>query len=402
MTAGYIMNKGLSDRRTFLRRGLLLATGGSLALKFPAAALSATEPVRPNLAPGPRARSDSAVAIALCRTYGPEVRAALARCFDLLGGIGSIVRDKTVTVKLNLTGTDFKEFLQRPVGETYMTHYSTVAALGGLLFEAGAKRVRLVESTQSRSELAATLSLADWDVKALEALGRVEFENTRNLGSSKSYAHLTVPGGGHMFSAFDFNRAYVDTDVMISLAKLKNHLTAGVTLTMKNLFGSTPNALYGGEAGREDATDGRGPLHSPAGFEQIHLPGLKPGITSTDPTWRVPRIVADICAARPIHLAIVDGITAMSGGEGPWCGDAGPLKVTTPGVLIAGLNPVSTDAIGTAVMGYKDPRAVRGTKPFQFCDNHLLLAEAAGIGTADLSRIDVRGLALEKARYSYG
>jgi len=45
---------------------------------------------------------------------------------------------------------------------------------------------------------------------------------------------------------------------------------------------------------------------------------------------------------------------------------------------------------------------VRGTKPFHFCDNHLLLAEQAGLGVADLSRIDVRGLSIEKTRYSFG
>jgi hypothetical protein len=92
----------------------------------------------------------------------------------------------------------------------------------------------------------------------------------------------------------------------------------------------------------------------------------------------------------------------MSGGEGPWCGQVAELKVTKPGVLIVGLNPVSTDAVGTAVMGYDNPRALRGTKPFHFCDNHLLLAEEAGLGTADLSQIEVRGLAVEKAKYPYG
>src|SRR5207237_8661336 len=120
-------------------------------------------------------------------------------------------------------------------------------------------------------------------------------------------------------------------------------------------------------------------------------------------TWRVPRIVVDVCAARPIHLAIIDGITAMSGGEGPWCSEAATLKVTSPGVLIAGLNPVSTDAVGTAVMGYADPRAShRSVRPFNFCDNHLLLAEQAGLGTADLAQIEVRGMPIEKARYPYG
>ena len=121
----------------------------------------------------------------------------------------------------------------------------------------------------------------------------------------------------------------------------------------------------------------------------------------TDPTWRVPRATVDLCAARPIHLAIIDGITAMSGGEGPWCGES-RLKVTTPGVLIAGLNPVSTDAVSTAVMGYANPRAPRGGKPFQDCDNHLLLAEQAGLGIAELAQIEVRGLLIEKARYPYG
>jgi len=391
------MKHKICSRRSFLQHSLAAAVGVPLALEFAHRQLLAAEPVQDS-----RSRqSEAKVAIVPCRTYGPEVQTALAKCFDLLGGIGSLVKNKTVTVKINLTGTDFSSFMGRPVGETYMTHYSTALALGSLLFAAGAKRVRFVESTTSRSDLAGSLGMADWDVKALEALGKVEFENTRNLGKGSSYAHLPVPGGGYVFSAFDFNHAYGDTDVMVSLAKLKNHITAGVTLSMKNLFGITPNALYGSAAGSEDALEGRGVLHNPTGFEQIKLPGLKAGITSKDPTWRVPHIVADICTARPIHLAIIDGITSMSGGEGPWCSEAGPLKVTTPGVLIAGLNPVSTDAVGTAIMGYDNPRAARGTKPFHFCDNHLLLAEQAGIGIADLKQIEVRGLAVEKAKYPY-
>ena len=91
----------------------------------------------------------------------------------------------------------------------------------------------------------------------------------------------------------------------------------------------------------------------------------------------------------------------MSGGEGPWCGED-KLKVTKPGVLIAGFNPVSTDAVATAVMGYDNPRAARGVKPFQDCDNHLVLAEQAGLGIADLAQIDVRGLPIQKVQYPYG
>ena len=262
--------------------------------------------------------------------------------------------------------------------------------------------MRFVESTPRREGLATSLVSAGWDVRALEALGKVEFENTRNLGSGKSYSHFRVPGGGHMFSAFDLNRAYEETDVMVSLAKLKQHLTVGITLSMKNMFGITPNSLYGGEAASEEATAGRQPLHCPRGFEKVHPPGLKEGITSIEPIWRMPRIIVDVCAARPVHLAIIDGITAMSGGEGPWCQQAGPVKLTTPGVLIAGLNPVSTDSVGTAVMGFGNPREMRGVAPFQICDNQLLLAEQVGLGIADLAQIDLRGVPLDKARYPYG
>jgi uncharacterized protein (DUF362 family) len=378
------------SRRDFLHRSLTLAAGAPLALKFGQLGLAAAETTSASATRG-------TVAIVPCKTYGPEVRPALDKCFDLLGGIGSLVKSKTVTIKLNLTGTDFRPFLKKPVGETFMTHYATAFALASSLFAAGAKRIRFVESTQSTSALESSLDLADWDVKALSALGKVEYENTRNLGLGKSYSHLKVPDGGRMFSTLDLNHSYEDTDVMVSLCKLKNHITAGVTLSMKNLF-----ALYGSKAGTEDATEGRGPLHNPMGMEKIKLPGLKDGITSIEPTWRVPRIIVDICSARPIHLAIIDGITSMKGGEGPWCGGEEKLSFTSPGVLIAGLNPVSTDAVGTAVMGYENPRVGKGIKPFDFCDNHILLAEQAGLGTADLSRIDVRGMPIEKARYPYG
>jgi uncharacterized protein (DUF362 family) len=388
-----------AGHRPFCNRREFLRMGATIAASAPLAGLSRAFG-QENL-PSTSANSKATVAIVSCKTYGPEVKAALRQCFDLIGGIQNQVRNKTVTVKLNLTGTIFTEFLGKPVGETFMTHSATVSALLALLFESGAKRVRLVESTQSQDDLKTTLGIAGWDVNALSGLGAVEYENTRNLGSGKSYSTLRVPFGGYMFSSLELNHCYHDTDVMISLAKLKRHVTAGVTLSMKNMFGLTPNTLYGSEAGTEKAIGGRDPLHNPDGHEQIKLPGLKPDVRSRDPFTRVPRIVVDVCAARPIDLAIIDGIAAMTGGEGPWCVNAAVIKATTPGVLIAGLNPVSTDAVATAVMGY-DPRSPRGTNPFNYCDNHLLLAEQAALGSADLAKIDVRGVTIDKARYPYG
>ena len=182
---------------------------------------------------------------------------------------------------------------------------------------------------------------------------------------------------------------------MVSLCKLKQHSAAGVTLSMKSQFGLTPNSLYGSQAVSEEATVGRGPLHGAIGLAR-NLPGFKPGAHSPDGSL-VARVIVDICAARPIHLAIIDGITAMSGGELP---GPGRQQLTKPGILIVGFNPVSTDAVGTVAMGY-DPRAKRGTRRFKNCDNHLLLAEQVGLGTANLEKIEVLGLPIQKARYSY-
>jgi uncharacterized protein (DUF362 family) len=305
------------------------------------------------------------------------------------------VRGKTVTVKVNLTGRPFAWLWGRPPGETYLTHGDTALGLARILIDEGARRVRFVESAPFREPMEEVLDLAGWDVRALLALPQVEIENTRNLGSGSRYATLPVPGGGYLFSSFELNHCYEETDVLVSLAKLKEHATAGVTLSLKNLFGITPNALYADEAGTEDALGYRYPIHSSPGAA---LPGEKPGSTGLGAGLRVPRTIADLAGARPIDLAIVDGTSAMRGGEGSWNAGIAP---TAPQVLVVGRNAVSTDAVAVAVMGFSEPRAPRGIAPFEGCENHLLLAEQAGLGAADLARIEIRGLSLPEARYPY-
>ena len=373
-------------------------------LKFSAAALAGA-------ALHPLARAATAVpsrnarvAVVPCTGYGQEVHTALKRAFDLLGGIGGLVRDRTVTIKINLTGSNFRAVYSRPVGESYMTHPETVMALLTTLFAAGARRVRLVESTNLRQPLERTLGAAGFDVQALQALGQVEGEDTRNLGDGRDYAAFKVPGGGHLFESFELNHSYADTDVFVSLCKLKTHATTGITLTMKNLFGITPNALYGDEAPSEDGTKGRGRLHNLKGWDTrenaspFDPPGSKreffvPG----DGGYRVPRIITDLCAARPIHLGIIDGITTLNYAEGPWV-KGKPQKITRPRVIICGFDPVATDAVGTAVMGFPKVRVPRGIPPFTPGDNHLVLAEQAGLGTCDFGRIDIAGTPIEKVR----
>jgi uncharacterized protein (DUF362 family) len=272
------------------------------------------------------------------------------------------------------------------------------------LDRAGARRIRFVESPWATAgPLEEVMLDAGWNVRALQsAAARVEFENTNALGTGKTYARFPVPGAAYMYPAYDLNRAFQDTDVFVSLAKLKNHATCGVTLSLKNCYGNLPASIYGDSAGvdapNENPSDGR----LRVGHQGLRQPSrtapqeLHFG-ENHDPGYRVPRIVADLAAARPIHLAIIDGVESIAGGEGPWIDG---IRAVRPGVLIAGWNPVSTDAVAAAVMGY-DPRAVRGAAPFQTCDNTLLLAEAHGVGSAELARIDVRGVSIRDALYRF-
>jgi len=344
------------------------------------------------------------VSIAKCASYDEDITAKLATMFDQLGGLERLVRNKTVTVKLNMTGAPSQRVRGMAPALTHYTHPKLVGAAAYLMGRAGAKRVNFVESAWATAGPLEDVMLdAGWNVRSLHsAFTGVEFENTNALGKGKRYSRLKVPENPYMYPAYDLNHAYEDTDVFVSMAKLKNHATCGVTLSLKNCFGTIPASIYGDNAGVDEPNESPASGRSAVGHEGRRQPSksapqeLHFG-ANHDPGYRVPHIVADVVAARPIHLAIIDGVESIAGGEGPW--NRG-IRVVKPGLLIAGLNPVSTDAVSMAVMGY-NPRATRGTAPFQTCDNTLLLAEGHGVGSTDLKRIEVRGVAIEQALYRY-
>jgi uncharacterized protein (DUF362 family) len=376
------------SRRGFMQTAGVAAAGLCLA---PHEILSATSaPTAP-------------VAVAQCTGYGPQVREHLASMFDQLGGLERLVKGKTVAIKLNLTGSPEDRTGGLPVNVTTWVHPDVVGATISLLGKAGARRIRVLECTADpRDSFEEFVAKAQWNPRDLAgAAAGVEFENSNYAGPSGKYTRLSVPGGGMIFKAYDVNRAYEDCDVFVSLAKLKEHGTAGVTLSMKNSFGLAPLTIYGTGAGvDEPAKVTKGPrlmLHD--GSRQPS----KPALSEIDPKsprqqgYRVPRVTVDLVAARPIHLAIIDGISTAAGGEGPWMKTCRPVRA---GLLVAGTNCVTTDAVGTALMGF-DPMAERGTAPFEKSDSTLKLAEQIGLGTRDLKRIEVLGVPIAKAKVDF-
>ena len=342
----------------------------------------------------------STVAIVRCRAYR-DFTASLQTGFGQIGGIEHLVRGKTVALKVNLTGNPAKFPLTSAL--PYRTNGRSIASTVHLLARAGAHRVRIIESFFPADQEPALWARYGIDVNAINNLGvKVDWENVQNLGNYKQYARIKVPWGGYMYPAYYVNQAFTECDVYASLSKLKNHWIGGVTMSLKNNFGNTPCSLYGGDCGpngNEHPTSERGDvLHqgttkAPSGVD----PELHPD-SPRDPGYRVPRVAIDQVGIRPIDLAIVDGVETVRGGEGPWLRG---LERMTPGLIVVGRNPVCVDSVGMAIMSY-DPRSDRGASPFIRGDNMLKLAEAAGIGTTDLNRIEVAGLSLNDARIKFG
>ncbi len=388
------------DRREFLRHTVAAATGAAATSLWPGLQ-------RPAHAMPLSAAPTSPVAIQRCVSYESQpLFAKLTAALDAIGGIKRLVSGKTVSIKLNLTGGPRWKLGGLPAHDTYHVHPKFVAATCAALRQAGATKIVLLESGYDTRPLEAVLGEHGWDIDAINRAGggNVTWEDTRHKGPWKNYSQFKVPWGGFVYPAFELNQRYEKTDVFISLAKLKDHANAGVTMSVKNLFGMAPTSIYG------DAMDGAGQARIDeesltARGNTFHKGERKPpqGVPQeVDPdsprTWnyRVPHITADLYGARPPDLALVDGILTNRGGEGPWIKGSEPIK---PHLLLAGLNGVCTDAICTSVMGY-DPLAGHGEFPFMG-DNHLKLLAEKGIGTIDPKEIEVRGLPLAKAIHPF-
>ena len=313
---------GAYHRRDFLRHSAAWAAAATTALHptFRAAACASSAPSAPS----------SPVAIQRCHSYEPPLLAEkLGAALDAVADLKSLVSGKTVTIKLNLTGGPQSKLGNLPSYRTYHVHPRFVAATCAALHDAGAKKIVLVESGYTNQPLEDVMAAGDWDIADINRAGggKVSWEDTRYAGPWKGYSQFKVPWGGFIYPAFELNQRYEKTDVFISLAKLKDHANAGVTVSVKNLFGIAPTSIYG------DAVDGAG---QPRVDEQSITPrdetfhkGIRQppaGVPQeVDPTTprdvELSRATCDCGFVRCTSARLcvcVDGIETNRGGEGPW------------------------------------------------------------------------------------
>lgn len=379
------MKKRACDRRQFLKLAgaaglslLLDSCRGALPIPFPSSRATPVPSPFPSATVSPLPTSTrayrSTVAIGRAAAYDQDlVKAQLQALLEGCGGLADLVRPGArIGLKPNLTGETFSDAsLPAPATELFDVHPVVVAALAELLLDAGAQKVYIMEG------LGDTAIFRKWGyVEIADRLGA----RLVDLCDPAPYSEfVNFPTGTRrlIYDQFYLNGLLGELDLFVSVAKMKCHSTTGVTLSLKNLFGLPPIQRYR----RSDSDNNRSAFHESTVFDT-----------------RVPRVIVDLNLACPVHLAVIDGIRTCEGAAGPW--DAKSLHPVQPGLLLAGLDPVATDAVATAVMGY-DPEAPVHSRPFLGGENHLALASAAGVGANRLADIRVLGETIESACFPF-
>jgi len=134
----------------------------------------------------------------------------------------------------------------------------------------------------------------------------------------------------------------LQSDVIVSMPKLKTHHWAGMTASMKNFFGVVPGAVYGWPK------------------NLLHVKGIFPSIL-------------DLNATVAPHLTILDGVVAMEG-DGPIMGT--PRQM---GFIAMGRDLVAVDSTCARIIGF-NPEKI----PY-------LAQASAFLGNLRESRIEQRG-----------
>ncbi len=374
------------SRRQFLAGAAMVTTGalaGCAPAVRPGPATASVEAPRP-ASTGPAPTEDApgtptdwmrVVAIGRCETYDEAaVEAAVRDLVTACGGLGEVVRSgSTVVIKPNFTAGGLTPTTDGlPNNVTYTTHPAVVRAIGLLAREAGAARIILTEGWGDE-----VWALNGYEA-CIDAVG-AETVDSDDPAPAADFVSVAVPDALALDTVL-LHQAIVEADAFISVPKIKCHASAGITLSIKNVFGCTPLPRY-----RQRSRDQyRSTMHAGNLGE------------------RLPRILVDVLKARPIDFAVVDGISTIDQGEGPWIhGSHGAVvRTVEPHLLMAGRNPVALDAVGVAVMGF-DPAAPGYSDPFPSSQNHIALAAEQGLGTNRLDEIEVRGLSIEEARFPF-
>ncbi len=279
-----------SDRRRFLGAagGAVVTTGATVRQLWPKHSVDYRKP-------------RSLVAVLNCETYSERLEELL---LDGLKLFPIDVRSKSVLLKPNLV-----EDLPGAVN----TNPTLIGAAARCFLRLGASRVVVGEGPGHQRDTELVMHAAG--IEHILSEPTIQFVDLNRDEVVRVPLKANYSGLGELW----LPRSVLASDIVVSMPKVKTHHWAGVTLSLKNMFGIVPGMKYGWPK------------------NLLHWSGIHES-------------VLDICATVPIHFVIADGITAMEG-NGPLQGTAREL-----GKLILADDPVAADATCARLMGLEPAR----------------------------------------------
>ena len=265
----------------------------------------------------------------------------MERAIALVCDLPALVGGKTVVLKPNVFA---------PRGAPTTTDPRVVVAVGELCREAGAGRVVVAEGRSIST--AKYRKGANSTRQCFEAVGMSQAVEAAGLDvvylEEDEFVEVEVPGAQVLHTAH-VPRTILEADVFVNLPVMKIHSLTLVTLAIKNLHGiiSDYDKLY---------------RHC---YRELALA----------------RKLTDILRIRRIDLNVMDALVAQ---EADHAADGRPVEM---GLILASRDAVALDAVAGAVMGL-GPEEVDTTR----------LAGEAGLGEADLAKIEVVGEPIEAVR----
>jgi uncharacterized protein (DUF362 family)/NAD-dependent dihydropyrimidine dehydrogenase PreA subunit len=249
----------------------------------------------------------SEVAVVRCSSYDyGEVKKSVYSSVDMAGGIKSlhIGSGDIVLLKVNLLAA-------RKPEDAVTTHPTVGKALIEYFQDAGADVVLGDASAAGPIETRKALKVSGIAQVAKEMKARaINFE-------AEGFVKIPAPKGSIHLTELHVAKTVLDAQLVVSVAKLKNHNLTKFTGALKNLFGTVPTAT-------------RMRLHAlgnPRLFAQA---------------------IVDICAAIKPGLAVMDGVIGMDG-NGPSFG-----TIKKVGIIAASRDSVALDAVCSSIVGYRE------------------------------------------------
>jgi uncharacterized protein (DUF362 family) len=278
-------------------------------------------------------------------TQHEAIEEAVAEALEHLP-LESLVHGKRVAVKPNDTWASAED-------KTGVTQPDTLRAVLRHLKRFGPREL-VVSGGAGAAETEDVFQIAGL-MEVVEEEGAVFFDHNRPPFTEVKLEYAPAADVDGPQKAVMVNPHVLEYETLVSLAQLKLHETATVTLSLKNVAMSFPAADYYGHPRHSQK-------HANHFFDDMHS------------------FIAAMAKRFPIRLAVIAGHPAMIG--------TGPLggHVVETGLVIASADPVAADVVGARLLGFR-PQAVR----------HLWEAGRLGLGETDTDKMKFPGLGLRQA-----